>query len=918
MPAYTFLVGPWAWRRGCWVPPKGTLGGLDLGKSADFAKPGQPRPVGLFALPAWKRTPAGYAVLRCRGDAREAKPGARDRNLLWSELGLTTPLAGDTLADLVWDILTRHADPEGEQAVGPLVPGRGTLELHLPGHGRVRSEPFTWGRHPHTNCLRDRLRRDFRRLRKHYPETVIRKALGAVTLEHGIRDWQEIDPDGLGPLHPSTSISESFDQGSLPTVGPDLTWAVTAGSWETLDDAIRVDNDDPTAAWQAIRAESVLSGQNQVATLDVGYYTNGAVVDIGIGPAVRFGAGTTLYTYVVRDNAGTQGTGLYKLVGGVATLLDSSAATWASADTIRCSAIGSTIGGAVAGNGVLSVTDTSITANLKAGIAGFGRDPSQEVRGDNFTAEDEEGSTATVQPWGIAASGPSLADIPDSVATMRPNGVRATGPTGTASGSHSVSTFPQGAFASGPQLAGVDSFTISDSVTARPNGIYASGPAASAASVTDADVAVQPWGILASGPESTVTDSVATVRPLAAYASGARLSVLAVVTIINRPQGARASGPAFTLVVDHAVNVRPQGTLAAGPRTGTLVLSPSVSVHALGIYTAGHSLTPAADAAASVVTLGSLASGPGLTASGNATLAIRPQGTGAGAPTLAATLTVSLTHRPQGTFGGAAALTLSAGSGVAARPDGVTASGAPVAASAAASAVVHTLGTLATAPRTGTLTADAAASVHTLGTFGSAPSFTVSANASATVAPSGTLAASPTLGALTATIVVTCRPQAAYATSAYFIGGISITREVIIHTQGVYATASGPQAGVSGGHGVAAGPSGGAALASAPTLSAGASAAVTVQPGGTFGGGPLLTVTVPASVSVRASGVLASGPRTATVTFSGAATLAPGFTYASGPQARPYARAGNLYWIPVEGSTPVLVATAHIDQEPPP
>lgn len=432
-----------------WRFPDTVVGGVDVRPlSAQGIAGGSPRG---FAFVASVQ-PVTSADLATANHFSEERVTARMRSAWRSSMGFAAD--GDNLVDLLWDQLTAGADPSGEEAPKPLVPTTaGILELHLGGHGTspVKSERFIWGKHPHTNRLRDLLRRDFESL---WEETNghdhCRRVLDYTCGRYRVDDWTEFVPSRLhahvaGRLPHATTITENWTRADGDTIGNLLTWTETSGDWDTLSNQAILFTTGGTAVKSA-RAESGLSGTDHYSQVLVAFLgASGTCIG---GAAARFNSGalTFYHAHEFQTNGASDTARSQKQVTGTDTTIgtNTTGITWAGTDVIKIECNGSSIKRYRNGSLQDTATDTAITTNTRCGIVGFSSGVANVVKLDDFEAADLTlspitGDAAitlgdlTLAATGTVGSGPGTGS---ASITLEPLTVAATGTlaiTGTAS-----------------------------------------------------------------------------------------------------------------------------------------------------------------------------------------------------------------------------------------------------------------------------------------------------------------------------------------------------------------------------------------------------------------------------------------------------------------------------------------------------
>lgn len=387
-----YYLGPWRFvtedGMSYFAPPEGARGTIDFATIPEQSVGGSDRRIGFFALEGLI-TDAAYTHLGS-GDLREMPSTQKMRDAFQSELGYLP--SGDKLIDLVWDCLTSGSDPEGDERWKPLMPGTNRwLDLHLGGHSRIKSEPFEFGRHPHSNRVRDVLQRQFRQEMerasngKSKDKEHHRRILDYWCEKYRCEDWQQFVPADLrrhvpGRLKHATTITESFDTADSDTLGPDLSWSELAGDFDIVGNRAR---SGAASGTHLAQATSDLSSSDHYAQFAV--YPVASSLDCA--PAARCQSGPTAYIAIVRDVDLSNDARLFKLLTGTFTQLGTTVSHSSSdGDVVQCKADGSSITHIVNGSTVIGpVSDTGISSGLRCGIWAF-----EAGRGDidNFEAAD--------------------------------------------------------------------------------------------------------------------------------------------------------------------------------------------------------------------------------------------------------------------------------------------------------------------------------------------------------------------------------------------------------------------------------------------------------------------------------------------------------------------------------------------------
>lgn len=187
-----------------------------------------------------------------------------------------------------------------------------------------------------------------------------------------------------------TTITESFNKSNSDTLGPDLTWVEDQGDIDIISNRAR----SGTFGGAAVaRAAHSLAGNDQYAEVVVYTRTDSEVV--GLGPAVRKAASSTLTFYLLWLNfpggAGVGALTLYKVVSGAFTQLGAGGVSisYADGDTLRIECNGTTIRGLHNGTEILSRTDSGIASGAHTGIRYYNNSGlAQNCDVDSFAAGD--------------------------------------------------------------------------------------------------------------------------------------------------------------------------------------------------------------------------------------------------------------------------------------------------------------------------------------------------------------------------------------------------------------------------------------------------------------------------------------------------------------------------------------------------
>lgn len=372
-----YYLGPWRWvERGAtshFAPPPFAHGAIDFGTLAEMSKPGSDRPGCLLVTDAV--LPSEYTLLG-EGMASEIKIDGRVKSIFSRELNHAAE--GDSLADLIRDTL-QNGEVDGGTKWKPLMPdARGWMDVHL--GGCIQSERFEWGKPGsrggnHTPRMQAMLRAEFRqhfdnakagRMRSEHHRRILDWWCEKYGL-NGPDDWRQLVPQDLqahvpGRLKHETTITDDFTRADGDTIGNLLSWSEVTGDLDTVSNAVQSGVDGSVGA---ARAESDLSSEDHYSQINVTALGNNVSA---WAPLTRFAAAATTFysgeTYRTENNSY-----LLKTVANVRTLLAGpQAVTPAAPQAWKLTSNGSSQALSQAGTDRVTVTDTSITGNVRCGI----------------------------------------------------------------------------------------------------------------------------------------------------------------------------------------------------------------------------------------------------------------------------------------------------------------------------------------------------------------------------------------------------------------------------------------------------------------------------------------------------------------------------------------------------------------------
>lgn len=371
---------------------------VDLRTLAQQGTAGGSPGIGIFSTPNATVSLRGYDLIATEDPSLVIlNPG--QKNVLEMRLGLPQPAVGNTVLDVIWEALTSQADASGVNSAPPILPTDRTLRLHL---GAYQASKQFNAQDAEATPVFAHLQEVYRGLRTRtlqgqLPPGHYLKWLGFQVRKLGInyRLLQPVDLPDEAPLEPTTTYTESWNTADSTTLGPDLTWNEIDATFSVVSNSLSYDGN---SLHRYARAEHDLSGED--------HYVQGVMVEGGSGGAVREAGvlgrvSTSVKSYYAAYVATSSHVKLYKLVSGTATQLGSTTAiTFGTSKILKLTCNGSTISVDYDGATMISVTDTAVTGNLRAGVGNFNSSAGTTVRPrlDDFKTADLGGGTTEIPP----------------------------------------------------------------------------------------------------------------------------------------------------------------------------------------------------------------------------------------------------------------------------------------------------------------------------------------------------------------------------------------------------------------------------------------------------------------------------------------------------------------------------------------
>ena len=384
MPRHHYLI-PYTWLNAgvdsLWFVPHNSVGSIDLRPVPAMARGGLPQG---YAFAVYDRLITDPAAIYL-GNNLEGILTDAQRSLIKTALGLVTEVSSDRLLDLLWDLLTVHADAKGISFCKPLIPiVDRVLELRLGGYSLIRSEEFDLD-HPHWPKVLETIQADYREIRGNAlagrfrdrsgsPDTQYHQRwLSALMRKYRTDNYRQFIPSDLPveiPLPEGSEISDNFDRPDESLdAGP---WAELVNNWKIATNVASTDGGDQGSA----RHNTALDSADQDSEVDL------TAFEFGAGPCARFAATANTH-YQCRETSSTN-LSFAKTVDGVRTLLSTGQAiTQALPDNLRVRVNGSTMQSYFDDVLKHDFTDTAISSGSQAGMNCRGLDDL-----NNFLASD--------------------------------------------------------------------------------------------------------------------------------------------------------------------------------------------------------------------------------------------------------------------------------------------------------------------------------------------------------------------------------------------------------------------------------------------------------------------------------------------------------------------------------------------------
>jgi hypothetical protein len=410
-----YYIGQWEWVQieeegevieEYWAAPQREFqtGGIDLRSIPQMSKPGGP--------------PEGYAIfsysqqvtdpkLTYLGDNLDEAPNVRATGAIAGKLGITP--SSSTIRDIIYELLTTEADPTGKDRWKPLMPDRNlNMKIYLGREGVIKSVKLEPWVSPEWRNVLAVHHENYRQWLKTETPDKIGRALDFLEEKYGVSYQYFIAPNTirLASLPHQTTITDDFDCANSDTLGCDLTWTELSGDQDIQSNQLFARGSGASYS----QAVSDLSSDDHYVQIDGNSFP-------GSNHEGRFGVMGRMsedsldecYLYWGRFTSTTgHNVRLRKRVSGTESDLSSDESVTDIRGTYKIEIDGSNITGYLDDVEELSVSDTSITGNLRTGAYGVAQFSFENAVMDNFEAGDlgaADGGGGNIIGSGVVFSG---------------------------------------------------------------------------------------------------------------------------------------------------------------------------------------------------------------------------------------------------------------------------------------------------------------------------------------------------------------------------------------------------------------------------------------------------------------------------------------------------------------------------------
>lgn len=380
-----------------WRLPAGATHSLDLRSLPEQAQTVVASASALFVFPDGVSLPPGYDLIAT--DPQETLSGASIARL--RAMMQAGPLARTRLHEVLYELLTEHADPTGARWCPPLMPTtQRRIGLWL-GHQRAIDRPFSVGG-PEWPLIQQVLQQQYRQARLDALAGRVRDGRGEIVTDfhqQRLSVWIEkfrLDPSQFTLFVPDdlpktelprphrTTHSDNFNGADSGTLGIQLTWTEGLGAWNNNTNSAQT---GLTTTDYTARAEHDLSSDDQASQNTL--VSNGGDDASQAAALCRYHASAETHYSGWSGSVGTNTHyWIYKFVTGTPTELftDSDAGDPPASFTIKLTVNGSDLEVWIDGVSQLTGSDSSITGHTRGGIGAY--EPAGQVRLDDFSVTD--------------------------------------------------------------------------------------------------------------------------------------------------------------------------------------------------------------------------------------------------------------------------------------------------------------------------------------------------------------------------------------------------------------------------------------------------------------------------------------------------------------------------------------------------
>lgn len=387
-----YYIGQWVWNDAdssdvYWeAPVKDKLtGAIDLRGPSKSGQPG-PTPQG-YALFAYSETVSHPNLTHLGGNLDES-PNSKAKGVIAGKLGITPQK--DTIREIIYELLTVHADPTGNLRWKPLMPDdKLNMKIKL-GREVIKESKLIPGVSPEWPMVLANIQESYKDWLSWYPYRKIAMGLDFLEEKYDV-PYQTFIPNGytqIASLPHETPLTDDFNCSSSDNLDCDLGWTEPNGDLDIISDTI-VSLVSTSGSGTAIATvDTSLSTDDHYAQIQIVALDNTGSLTAAGQVMARYTDISNYYLTTTADAGPPETFRLRKLVAGTATTLGTDDTyTWDNNDFIEVEANGSTIRSLLNDVEMESQTDTDHSGQLVVGIGGIKSTSGRTVRYDNFEAD---------------------------------------------------------------------------------------------------------------------------------------------------------------------------------------------------------------------------------------------------------------------------------------------------------------------------------------------------------------------------------------------------------------------------------------------------------------------------------------------------------------------------------------------------